>query len=102
MTKTSLVIEKVIKRRKITQTDICLKVGIAQGFLSDIKTGKKIGSEETIQAIIDILVLTTDEENEVWKAWSYDRGHKETMEYFFKLEQENLKFKKILKEIESL
>ncbi|MGL5621267.1 helix-turn-helix domain-containing protein [Cetobacterium sp.] len=102
MTKIGLALEKVLVGKKITQSEICSKVGITQGFFSGIKTGKKIGSEETIQAIIDVLVLTKDEESEVWKAWSYDRGHKETMEYFFKLEQENLKLKKILKEIKDI
>lgn len=96
------IITELLETRKITQKDLCKKIGIAQGYLGDIKKGRTVGSESSIQAIIDGLVLTKEEEHEVWKAWTYEKGHKETMEYYFKLEDENKKLKKILKEIKEI
>lgn len=96
------IITELLKTRKITQKDLCKKIGIAQGYLGDIKKGRTVGSESSIQAIIDGLVLTKEEEHEVWKAWTYEKGHKKTMEYYFKLEDENRKLKKILKEIKEI
>lgn len=102
MTELSRVLNKIMEGKRITQNQLCERIGISQGFFSGLKTGKKIGSEETIGNIINVLVLTKEEEKEIWKAWSYDRGHKETMDAFNKLEQENLKLKKILKEIKEI
>ncbi|MGL5230942.1 MAG: helix-turn-helix domain-containing protein [Cetobacterium sp.] len=92
----------LLKTRKITQKDLAQKIGIAPGYLGDIKKGRTVGSESSIQAIIDGLMLTKEEEHEVWKAWMYEKGHKETMEYYFKLEEENKRLKKILKEIKEI
>ncbi len=97
MKRLSEIITELLKTRKITQRELCKKVGIAEGYLGDIKTGRTVGSEISIQAIIDGLMLTKEEEHEVWKAWTYEKGHKRTMEYYYKLEEKYKKLKKILK-----
>lgn len=102
MKKLSSVLEEVLGKRKITQTKLSEKINVSTGYISDLKKGNKIGSEETIKNLIEALSLTTEEEREVWAAWSYERGHRETMDELFKLKKENEKLKKILKEIESL
>lgn len=96
------VLTRILKTRKITQKDLCEKIGIAQGYFADIKRGRRVGSEEIIQAIVEALLLTKEEEFSVWVAWTYERGHKKTMEYFFKLEEDNKRLKKILKEIKEI
>lgn len=91
---------KLLKKRKITQKELCIKIGISAGYLSDLKTGRRIGTEELVQSIVDTLLLSREEELDLWISWTYERGHKPTMEYLLKLQEENKKLKKIFNEID--
>lgn len=90
---------RLLKKRKITQKELCGKLEISPGYLSDLKKGRRIGTEELISKIVEMLVLTREEELEIWISWTYERGHKPTMDYLLKLQEENKKLKKIFNEI---
>lgn len=43
------------KWRGDTQANLALKVGIAQGYYSDLESGKKVGTAETMRTIAKVL-----------------------------------------------
>ncbi|MEG0135784.1 MAG: helix-turn-helix transcriptional regulator [Cetobacterium sp.] len=102
MKRLSEVLVEVLNKRKITQTKLSEKINVSTGYITDLKKGNKLGSEQTIFDIIEALSLTKEEEKEIWSAWSYERGHRETMEELFALKKENEKLKKMLRDIQSL
>lgn len=100
--RTGDILKKIITERRITQTEIAQTIGIGNGSLSDVLSGKFVGKESTINGIIKCLRLSKDEELEVWKAWTLDRGEEKAAAYFEKLDKENKKLKKILASIKEL
>ena len=100
--RTATILKKIITERQIKQTDIAKGIGIGNGSLSDILSGKFVGKETTIKGIIGFLKLTKEEELEIWKAWTLDRGEDKAAAYFEKLDRENKKLKKILSSIKEL
>ncbi|MGL4863084.1 MAG: helix-turn-helix domain-containing protein [Cetobacterium sp.] len=95
-------LSEILKIRKVTQQELAKRIGKSQGFLSKILNGEAGASEETIENILGVMMLTEDEKFELWKAWSFDRAEKNIMEYYKKLEEENKKLKKILKDIKEI
>lgn len=100
--RTASILKKIISERQVTQTEIAKAVGIGNGSLSDVLSGKFVGKETTIRGIIDFSKLSKEQELEVWKAWTLDRGETKAAEYFEKLDKENKKLKKILASIKEL
>ena len=49
------------KHRKLTSQELANKVGVTQAFISQLETGKKKGSLETLKKIADTLDLTVDD-----------------------------------------
>jgi DNA-binding XRE family transcriptional regulator len=49
------------RRRGLTQTKLAGAVGIAQGFLSEMETGKKTGDVATLRNIARVLGVTIDD-----------------------------------------
>lgn len=100
--RTGDILKKIINDRQIKQTEIAQAIGIGNGSLSDVLSGKFVGKDSTINGIIKYLKLSKDEEMEVWKAWTLDRGEEKAAAYFEKLDKENKKLKKILTSIKEL
>ena len=48
-------IKTIRKEKKLSQTDLCLKANMSQGFLTDIETGKKEPSTMTLIRIANAL-----------------------------------------------
>jgi transcriptional regulator with XRE-family HTH domain len=44
----------------MTQTELAAAVGVTQGYIADIETGKKAGSTETIKALARALAVPLD------------------------------------------
>lgn len=95
-------LKQLIKERGIKQSQMASEIGLATSSMSDILSGRFVGREGTIKDIIKYLHLTKDEELEVWKMWTLDRGEERASKYFEKLDKENQKLKKILKTIKEL
>ncbi|MGL5229181.1 MAG: helix-turn-helix domain-containing protein [Cetobacterium sp.] len=95
-------LKEILKKRKVTQLELAKKIGRTQGFVCKILKGDAGASEETILEILGVMMLTKEEEFDLWKAWSFDRAEKNVMEYYRKLEEENKKLKKILQDIKEL
>ena len=55
--RTASILKKIISERQVTQTEIAKAVGIGNGSLSDVLSGKFVGKETTIRGIIDFLRL---------------------------------------------
>lgn len=102
MSETGKTLSKVLKIRKVTQQELSKKIGKSQGFLSKIISGEAGASEETIRKILEVMMLTKEEEFELWKCWSFDRAEKSIKEYYGKIEEENKRMKKILKDIKEI
>lgn len=51
----STLLRALRRHRKITQSDLAEKTGLAQGYISDIESGRKVGSEETLSRIAAVL-----------------------------------------------
>lgn len=102
MNETGKKLTEILKARKITQQELANRIGKSQGFLSKVINSEAGASKKTIEKILKVMVLTKEDEFELWKAWSYDQGEKNVMEYYKKLEDENKKLKKILKDIREI
>lgn len=100
--RTATILKKIISERQITQSEIARAIGIGNGSLSDVLSGKFVGKESTIEGIVKFLKLSKQEELEVWKAWTLDRGEEKAAAYFEKLDRENKKLKKILTAIKEI
>ena len=97
-----IVLKKILKDRKMTQAKLAEKIGVEQGTVSKIISQRTIAKNTTIEAIIDKLSLTEEEKFELWKWWTLDKAEKKVKEYFLKIEEENEKFKKILRDIKEI
>jgi len=53
----------VLKRRNMTQTALADRVGIGKGFMSEIVSGKKMPSFETLERMLHVLSV---QPNELW------------------------------------
>ncbi|MEP4190897.1 MAG: helix-turn-helix transcriptional regulator, partial [Sneathiella sp.] len=49
------------KFRKMTGCDLASAIGVTQGYISDLETGKKSGTVETIRKIAECLNVTIEE-----------------------------------------
>lgn len=100
--RTGKILSELIIKKNRTQKEIAEEVGITQSAISQILKDKIIAKDKVMQSIIEFLNLTKDEELEVWKAWTLDRGETKAAAYFEKLDKENKKLKKILSAIKEL
>lgn len=102
ISETGKALNKILKARKVTQEELSKKIERTQGFLSKIIRGEAGASEETIQKILEVMMLTKEEEFQLWKGWSFDRAEQSVRDYYNKIEEENKKMKKILKDIKEI
>lgn len=86
----------------VSQKEISEKTGISQASISRMINGTLVLKRETLELIIKNMNLSKDEELELWKAWTLDRGETKAAAYFEKLDKENKKLKKILASIKEL
>lgn len=91
-------IDKAITKRGITQTKLADMLNRSQGTISDLISERRNGTIEIITQISNALILTKEEEFEIWKAWSLSRSHPDFITYVNKLEKENKTMKKLLKD----
>lgn len=89
-------IAQAMSDRDITQTKLADMIARSQGTISDLISGRRDGAMELIEHICRALVLTKEEELQIWKAWSLARSHNVFIEYVSKLEKENNSLKKLL------
>lgn len=100
--RTGKILSELMIKKNRTQKEIAEEVGITQSAISQILKDKIIAKDKVMQSIIEFLNLTKDEELEIWKAWTLDRGETKAAAYFEKLDKENKKLKKILATIKEL
>lgn len=100
--RTGKILSELMIKKNRTQKEIAEEVGITQSAISQILKDKIIAKDKVMQSIIEFLNLTKDEELEIWKAWTLDRGETKAAAYFEKLDRENKKLKKILATIKEL
>ena len=50
-------IKALRKWRGVTQTDLAFKTGLAQGYLSDLESGRRTGTDETLRLIAEKLAI---------------------------------------------
>lgn len=48
-------LKAIRKWRKLSQGEIAARAGIAQGYLSDLESGRRSGTTETLQKLAEIL-----------------------------------------------
>lgn len=98
----SVVLKKILKDRKMTQAKLAEKIKVEQGTVSKIISGRTVAKSSTIKDIIEELSLTEEEIFLIWKGWTLDRAEESVKEYFLKIEEENKKYKKILRDIKEI
>lgn len=96
------ILKEFTEQKNIKPSNMADDIGLASSSMSDLMNGKILGKEATIKTIIRYLKLTKDEEMELWKAWTLDRGETKAAAYFEKLDKENKKLKKILSTLKEL
>ena len=100
--RTGKILNEFLLKKNKSQKEIAEEIGITQSAISQILKDKIIAKDKVMQAIINYLRLSKEEELEVWKAWTLDRGEPKAVAYFEKLDKENKKLKKILSSIKEL
>lgn len=65
-------------RRRISQLELSLRVGVSQRHLSCIETGRSRASREMLIALLDALEAPLDERNQVLLAAGYAPAYRET------------------------
>lgn len=95
-------LEKIIIEKNILIKDIAKLAGVSETIISALKTGKRSVKEKTWGEILKHLRLTKEEEAEGWKAWSFDRMDKKTINHVLNLEKENEELKRLLEAIKFL
>lgn len=100
--RTGTILKKVCEERNIKQKELSEVAGVSEPSISKVFSGKMLLKEKNMTSIIDFLKLSKQEELEVWKAWTLDRGEEKAAAYFEKLDKENKKLKKILTAIKEI
>lgn len=98
----SIFLKKIVTEKNIQLKDIAKLTEVSETFISDLKNGKKSAKEKTWGEILKHLRLTKEEEAEGWKAWSFDRMDKKTINHVLNLEKENEELKRLLEAIKFL
>lgn len=100
--RTGKILKIFFEKREVKQKEIAEAIGVSEGAISQALSNLVIPKQERVEKIIKYLKLSKDEEMEIWKAWTLDRGENKAAAYFEKLDQENKKLKKILKSLKEL
>lgn len=100
--RTGKILKVFFEKREVKQKEIAEAIGVSEGAISQALSNTVIPKQERIEKIINYLKLSKDEELEIWKAWTLDRGETKAAAYFEKLDKENKKLKKILASIKEL
>ena len=87
-------ISSIMDRKGIGSTKLSKKVGVSQGYVSDIKHSRVIGNEENVEKIIKGLEVSPEEEKELWLLWTFAKGRSEVYEDYKKLKEQNDALKK--------
>ena len=100
--RTGKILKDIFEKREVKQKEIAEAIGVSEGAISQALSNIVIPKQERVEKIIGYLKLTKEEELEIWKAWTLDRGETKAAAYFEKLDKENKKLKKILASIKEL
>ena len=98
----STFLKRIVTEKNIRIKDIAKLSEVSETIVSELKNGKKSVKEKTWGEILKHLRLTKEEEAEGWKAWSFDRMDKKTINHVLKLEKENEELKRLLETIKFL
>ena len=100
--RTGKILKVFFEKREVKQKEIAEAIGVSEGAISQALSNIVIPKRERVEKIIKYLKLSKEEELEVWKAWTLDRGEEKAVAYFEKVDKENEKLKKILASIKEL
>lgn len=100
--RTAKILKEEFEKKDVKQKALAETIGVSEGAISQSLSGMIIPRQEKMELIIKYLRLTKEEELEMWKAWTLDRGEEKASAYFEKLDKENKKLKKILASIKEL
>lgn len=100
--RTGKILKVFFEKREVKQKEIAEAIGVSEGAISQALSNIVIPKQERVEKIIKYLKLSKEEELEVWKAWTLDRGEEKAVAYFEKVDKENKKLKKILASIKEL
>lgn len=100
--RTGLILKKICEEKGIKQKELSEVSGVSEPSISKFLACKFLLKEKNLKVIVDFLKLSKEQELEVWKAWTLDRGETKAAAYFEKLDKENKKLKKILASIKEL
>lgn len=95
-------LKSIFETGEVSQKELAEKIGISASSISRMINGTLVLKKETLELIVKNLRINKDEEMEIWKAWTLDRGETKAAAYFEKLDKENKKLKKILASIKEL
>lgn len=96
------ILKEIFETGEISQKELSQKIGISASAISRMINGTLVLKEETLNLIVKNLRINQEQEMEIWKAWTLDRGEEKAAAYFEKLDKENKKLKKILASIKEL
>ena len=100
--RTGTILKKICEERGVKQKELSEISGVSEPSISKFLACKFLLKEKNLRIIVDFLKLSKQEELEVWKAWTLDRGEEKAAAYFEKLDRENKKLKKILTAIKEI
>lgn len=100
--RTGTILKKICEEKGIKQKELSEISGVSEPSISKFLACKFLLKEKNLRTIVDFLKLSKQEELEVWKAWTLDRGEEKAAAYFEKLDRENKKLKKILTAIKEI
>ena len=100
--RTGILLKKFCDEKNVKQKEWAEVAEVSEPSISRAISGIIFLKKKNMESIIKYLRLSKDEEMELWKAWTLDRGETKAAAYFEKLDKENKKLKKILSAIKEL
>lgn len=100
--RTAKKLSELLTQKNRSQKEVAEAVEVTPSAINQVLKNKTTITIELLEKISKYLKLSKDEELELWKAWTLDRGDQRAAAYFEKLDKENKKLKKILSAIKEL